>query len=98
MAGGAISGYTLTVASRHARIQVPVDPDLQSAITQGRQLVGPNAPASQVVDVLALRGAEALKDDSEAQRRANEFLVTVAAGTSGLDLDRLRSVRERAWR
>jgi hypothetical protein len=86
------------MASRHPRIQVPGDPALQRAISRARQLVGPDAPASQVVHALALRGADALEADREAQQRATEFLVSVAQGTSGVDLERLRSVRERAWR
>jgi hypothetical protein len=47
---------------------------------------------------LALRGAEALKSDAAAASDASEFLVSVADGSSGLDLDRLRTARERAWR
>jgi hypothetical protein len=35
---------------------------------------------------------------SEAQRAASAFLVSVAQGTSGLDLNALRTTRERAWR
>ena len=30
--------------------------------------------------------------------RGRDFLISVARGTSGLDLDQLRTVRERAWR
>jgi hypothetical protein len=86
------------VASRHVRIQVPRDPDLQRAIIRARRVIGPDAPASQVVRALALRGAEALDADREAEQRATDFLVSVAEGSSGLDLDALRTVRERVWR
>jgi hypothetical protein len=86
------------MSSRHPRIQVPGDPDLQRAIARGRELIGPDAPASQIVRALALRGAAALEADREAEARAREFLVNVAEGRSGLDLERLRTVRERAWR
>jgi hypothetical protein len=55
-------------------------------------------PYSQVVHELAVRGAAALDDDREAADRAREFLVHVADGESGLDLERLRDVRDRAWR
>lgn len=85
------------VATRHPRIQVPGDPELQRAVVRGRELVGPGAPASQVIRALALRGAAALDADCEADERAREFLVAVAEGTSGLDLERLRTVRDRAW-
>lgn len=86
------------MASRHARIQVPVDPELEDALARGRRLVGGSAPASQVVRALALRGAEALDEDEGAQQHATEFLVSVAQGTSGLDLESLRTVRDRSWR
>ena len=88
----------MRVASRHARIQVPRDPDLQRAIVRARRVIGPDAPASQVVRALALRGAETLDADQEAEQRATDFLVSVAEGASGLDLDALRTVRERVWR
>jgi hypothetical protein len=51
-----------------------------------------------VVHALAVRGAAALDRDREAAERAREFLLSVAEGSSGLDLERLRSVRDRAWR
>lgn len=85
------------MASRHPRIQVPRDPELQRAITRGREVAGPGAPASQVVRALALRGAAALETDREARRRAEKFAISVAEGTSGLDLERLRTARDRAW-
>jgi hypothetical protein len=34
----------------------------------------------------------------DSARRARNFLISVADGTSGLDLDSLRTVRDRAWR
>jgi hypothetical protein len=86
------------VSSRHPRIQVPVDPELQTAIARARQRIGSEAPTSQVVRALALRGAEALATDDEGERRAREFAISVADGRSGLDLARLRTVRDRAWR
>ncbi len=71
---------------------------MQRAVERGRSLVGTGAPASQVLRALALRGAAALDADDEAEAKARDFLVSVAEGTSGLDLQGLRSVRERAWR
>lgn len=85
------------MASRHPRIQVTRDPDLAEAIERGRRVVGRGAPAAQVVRTLALRGAEALDEDERAADRGRKFLHDVADGCSGLDLDRLRSVRDRAW-
>ncbi|CAN5210464.1 hypothetical protein BH20ACT16_BH20ACT16_03940 [soil metagenome] len=86
------------MASRHPRVQVPVDPEVAEAIARGRRVVGENAPASRVLRTLALRGAEALEADGEAGRAASDFLVRVAQGSSGLDLDALRTTRSRAWR
>jgi hypothetical protein len=50
-----------------------------------------------VVRALALRGAAALRDDESAARRAADFLVAAAEGRSGLDLEGLRTARDRAW-
>jgi len=50
-----------------------------------------------VVRALALRGAAALRDDEGAARRAPDFLVAAAEGRSGLDLEGLRTARDRAW-
>jgi hypothetical protein len=86
------------VASRHPRIQVPRDPELDRAIARGRSLVGPGAPASQVVRALAIRGAEGVTDDRAAAEAATQFLIDVADGRSGLDLESLKTVRDRAWR
>ena len=55
-------------------------------------------PSSRVIHELAVRGLVALEQDRDAQERARDFLVSVADGTSGLDLEGLRDVRDRAWR
>jgi hypothetical protein len=49
------------------------------------------------VQELALRGAEAFEGDEATERKAADFALSVADGTSGLDLERLRNARERAW-
>ncbi len=82
---------------RNDRVQVPRDPALDRAIKRGRAAMGPSTPTSKVVRELALRGAEAFEGDEVAERKAADFALSVADGTSGLDLERLRSVRERAW-
>lgn len=92
------SGYTRPVSSRHPRIQVPRDPALDRAIAAGRSHVPPGTPTSQVVRELALRGATALAEEAAAESRGRDFLVAVADGASGLDLDGLRTVRDEAWR
>jgi hypothetical protein len=86
------------VTSRHPRIQVPRDPELERAITHARAVLGPGEPMSRLVHQLAVRGAAEIELDRRAQERARDLLTNVADGTSGLDLERLRSVRDRAWR
>lgn len=75
-----------------------MDADVARAISSGRRLVGDDMPTSQVLRTLALRGAQALRADREAEQAAQDFLVSVAEGTSGIDLDALRTTRDRAWR
>jgi hypothetical protein len=60
--------------------------------------VGRDAPASRVLRALVLRGAAAIEADAGAEAAARAFLLSVADGTSGLDLDGLRTARDRAWR
>jgi hypothetical protein len=86
------------MASRYPRIQVPRDPELDRAIVRARVLLGPDTPSSQLIHDLAVRGAVALEEDHGAQDRARAFLISVAEGASGLDLEALRTVRDRAWR
>jgi hypothetical protein len=62
------------MTSRHARIQVPADPELEAAVARGRHVVGSSAPASQAVRALALRGAAALDEDDVPRKRATDFL------------------------
>lgn len=61
-------------------------------------MLGAGAPSSKIVHALAVRGAAALDRDREAEDRARDFLISAAKGSSGLDLEELRDVRDRAWR
>jgi len=85
------------MASRFPRVQVSRDPDLERAIKRGRAALGTATPTSRIVRELALRGAEALENDRAATQNAADFALSVADGTSGLDLARLRTARDRAW-
>lgn len=85
------------MASRHPRVQVPRDPDLERAIKRGRNVLGPSTPTSRVVRELALRGADAFEDDRATMQRAADFALSVADGSSGLNLDSLKTARDRAW-
>ena len=82
---------------RNDHVQIPLDPALDKAIKRGRAAMGTSTTTSEVVRELALRGAEALEGEEVAERKAVDFALSVADGSSGLDLERLRSVRERAW-
>ncbi|MGA8365460.1 MAG: hypothetical protein WB709_13220 [Solirubrobacteraceae bacterium] len=86
------------MTTRHPRIQVPRDPELDRAITRGRGVLGPGIPSSQIVHALAVRGAAALDRDRDAEDRARDFLISAADGDSGLDLEGLGDMRDRAWR
>jgi hypothetical protein len=86
------------MSTRHPRIQVPRDPELDRAIARGRGVLGPGVPSSKIVHALAVRGAAALDRDREAQDRARDFLIGAAEGSSGLAFESLRDVRDRAWR
>jgi hypothetical protein len=55
----------------------------------------PEDELEPIVEILASRGENG---SASAARRARDFLISVADGTSGLDLKRLRTVRDRAWR
>jgi hypothetical protein len=55
----------------------------------------PEDELGPIVEILASRGESG---SANAARRARDFLISVANGSSGLDLVRLRSVRDRAWR
>jgi hypothetical protein len=85
------------MASRHRRVQVSRDPDLEQAIRRGRAALGGAIPTSRIVRELALRGAEALESDQVATQRAADFALSVADGTSGLDLAGLKTARDRSW-
>lgn len=95
--GASANGHTYDVTSRHRRIQVPCDPELDRAIARARRVFKPGAASSEIVHALAVRGAQALERDREAEEHARAFLISVAEGASGLDLERLRDVRDRAW-
>lgn len=55
----------------------------------------PEDELEPVVEILASRSENGTTGEA---RRARNFLISVADGTSGLDLDSLRTVRDRAWR
>jgi hypothetical protein len=58
----------------------------------------PEDELEPIVEILASRGTTNRTAQRDARSRARDFLISVANGSSGLDLVRLRSVRDRAWR
>ena len=58
----------------------------------------PEDELEPIVEILASRGKTNRAMQRDARSRARDFLISVANGSSGLDLVRLRSVRDRAWR
>jgi hypothetical protein len=54
----------------------------------------PEDELEPIVEILASRSENG---SAGAARRARDFLVSVAHGTSGLDPVSLRTVRDRAW-
>ena len=58
----------------------------------------PEEELDTFVEIIASRSKTNRSAQRDARSRARAFLICVAKGTSGLDLDQLRTVRERAWR
>ncbi len=54
----------------------------------------PEDELEPIVEIMASRS----ENGTASAARARNFLISVADGTSGLDLDSLRTVRDRAWR
>lgn len=73
-----------------ARIQVTVDPDLARALEE----FGSGMPRSKAVRDLALRGAEASRQDRTYRAKAVETLTRIANGTDdGFDFDATEKLR-----
>ena len=64
---GPLAGTLQPMASRYPRVQVPVDSEVAAAIERGRRVLGGRTPASQVLRSLALRGADAIESDADAE-------------------------------
>ena len=83
--------------TKHRRISVVVDDELEEALYQASKHVDGKKPATLVHD-LAIRGAEAIREEArnspEARQRRREFL---ARFHELVDLDVLARVDELAW-
>lgn len=55
-------------------------------------------PEDELEPIVEIMASRSENDSTAAAGRACNFLISVADGTSGLDLNGLRTVRDRAWR
>jgi metal-responsive CopG/Arc/MetJ family transcriptional regulator len=77
------------MASTHPRVQVTVDPELAAAM----EAVDPHpASRSRLIRDLAIRGAEAERDQRERRDRAIEHLLSIAHGETEYDFDAAREI------
>lgn len=84
--------------TRHRRISVTNDPELDEAITLARPLLN-GAPDATIVRELAIRGAQALTADNVSRRDSLEELGRWSTDPrSSMDREALRDVRDLAWR
>ena len=84
------------MASKHPRIAVVRDPELDAALAKARAILGDVKPATLVHD-LAIRGAEELASRLERQQEAVRELTEWARTRTGLDWDVLADVERLAW-
>jgi hypothetical protein len=86
------------VPTKHQRIAVTKDGELEQALTEVASLF-PGAPVARVVHDLAVRGAAALLEDERRRRDAIESLIAWSTDpNSDMDREALRNVKRVAWR
>jgi hypothetical protein len=77
------------MASTHPRVQVTVDPELAAAM----EAVDPHPQSrSRLIRDLAIRGAEAERDERERRERAIEHLLRISSGETEYDFDAARAI------
>lgn len=79
------------MATKHPRVQVTVDPELARAMTAVD--AHPKSRSRQIRD-LALRGAEAMADESRKRQKAIEVLLEIVRGETPYDFDALGEIIE----
>jgi len=82
--------------TKHPRVNVTRDPELNAAISRARPLMNGAAEATIVHD-LAIRGAAALVEDERVRSEALEDLIAWSLGDD-MDRETLRTIDDRAWR
>jgi metal-responsive CopG/Arc/MetJ family transcriptional regulator len=71
------------------RIQVTVDPELAEAMAA----IDPNPTSrSRLIRDLAIRGAEAERDERERRRAATDYLLSIARGETDYDFRQAREI------
>ena len=77
------------MASTHPRVQVTVDPELAAAMAA----VDPHPSSrSRLIRDLALRGAEAERDERERRSEAAAYLLSISSGETDYDFDAARAI------
>ena len=78
------------MASTHPRVQVQtVDPELAAAMAA----VDPHPSSrSRLIRDLALRGAEAERDERERRTEAAAYLLSISSGETDYDFDAARAI------
>jgi hypothetical protein len=75
--------------SSHPRVQVTVDPELAAAMAA----VDPRPTSrSRLIRDLAIRGAEAERDERERRDQAVEYLLSIASGDTEYDFEAARAI------
>ena len=73
------------------RVQVTVDPELAAAMAE----IDPQPTSrSRLIRDLALRGAEAERDERKRRSAATEYLLSIARGDTGYDFEAARAIHE----
>jgi metal-responsive CopG/Arc/MetJ family transcriptional regulator len=77
------------MGSTHPRVQVTVDPELAAAM----EAVDPHPQSrSRLIRDLAIRGAEAERDERKRRAQGIEHLLSIAKGETAYDFDAARAI------
>lgn len=91
-------GDTLAgMPTKHRRILVTEDADLQAALDAVASLVPDARGRAGLVRHLAIRGAEAVSADAAKRRELLDRLIEASTSTDGFDWETLKGVRDTGW-
>ncbi|MEX1358305.1 MAG: hypothetical protein WD981_06745 [Gaiellaceae bacterium] len=83
--------------TKHPRIAVTVDEELEEALSRVEALDGRDVPRARLVRELALRGAEEVVGADADRREKLRRLAELSTQPDWLDREYLKRVREEAW-